>query len=157
MKIKGLGVYRKRSVRFMGLLRADDWRLKEYGISYRGERPAPLLVQAARDVAKQRLGLSGGLSNHYGVGFVGVHEGKTGNFVFVDWWADQNELHHHVYVSPLDSPADLEYETPSGLSACIWDLFVIGHERDAWVECVLKSPRDPDLETYLETVLNAEV
>ena len=118
------GTYEKRPVRYLGLLRVGEWRLKEYGISHAGERPESELVAAAQNVAAQRLSANANPTNHYGVGFLGIHEGKTGNFVFVDWWADENELHHHLFVSPSDRPADLEYKTPTGLSACVWDLVV---------------------------------
>ena len=109
----------------------------------------------ARRVAGDGLSTSAAGTNHYGVGFIGVHQGRTGNFVFVDWWADENELHYHVYVSPLERPADLEYMTPTDLSACAWDLFLIGHERDAWVNNVLKFSDNPDLDDYLQARLNA--
>jgi hypothetical protein len=103
------------------------------------------------------LSLSAGRTNHYGVGFVGIHEGKTGNFVFVDWWADENELHHHVYVSTSEEPNELEYMTPSGLTACVWDLFLIGHERDSWVNHILKQSANPDIEGYLKATVNTVV
>jgi hypothetical protein len=151
------GTYKKRPIRYLELLRVGEWRLKEYGISYIGESPGLELVAAARNVAAQCLSARGNLTNHYGFGFLGIHEGKTGIFVFVDWWADENELHHHVYVSPSDRPGDLEYKTPTGLSACVWDLYAINHEREAWVEFVLKNPHNPNLDAYLARVLNADV
>lgn len=79
-----------------------------------------------------------------------IHQSRTGNFVFVDWWADENEFHHHVYVPPLDRPEDLEYMTPTGLAACAWDLFLIGQERDARVNHVLKSGDIRNLKGYLQ-------
>ena len=51
------------------------------------------------------------------VGFLGVHDGRTSNFVFLDFWADENELHHHVFVSPIALPDQFTYVTPTGLSA----------------------------------------
>ena len=125
-----------------------------YGITYTENPLDQTLVDAARQVTSERLKESASRTNHYGVGFVGIHEGKTGNFVFVDWWADENELHHHVYVSPSANPSKLEYKTPTGLAACAWDLFLISHERDAWVNYVLKQSESPDLEGYLGAQLN---
>ena len=94
--------------------------------------------------------------NHYGVGFIGIHDGRGAIFVFIDFWADENELHHHVYVAPKDQPAQLEYKTPSGLIACVWDLVVLGFERQAWIECALASPNRPDLEAYLARTMNED-
>ena len=149
--------YRTRAVRFLGLWEPGEWKMKAYGITY-GKFPlAQDLVDAARRITTERLAESAQRTNHYSVGFVGIHQGKTGNFVFVDWWSDENELHHHVYVSSSERPAELEYKTPSGLIACAWDLFLIGHERDAWVSNVLKRHDAPDLEGYLSMRLSEDV
>lgn len=115
------------------------------------------LVEAARQTTSERLVASAGNTHHYGVGFVGIHQWRTGNFVFVDWWAAENELHHHVYTSPSDGSRSLEYMTPSGLAACAWDLYLIGHERDAWVENVLTSQSGGDLDGYLHARLNGDL
>lgn len=76
--------------------------------------------------------------------------------MFVDYWADENELRHHVYVSPSDDPASLEYVTPTGLIACAWELRVLSFEGDAWVEAVLAYPSGPDVEAYLARTLNED-
>ena len=148
--------YRTRPIRFLDYWHVDDWRMKAYGIACAGDAPQTALVEAARAVTEARLATSGAATRHYHLGFVGIHQGKIGNFVFVDWWADENELHHHVYVSPGDEPARLEYMTPTGLAACAWDLRLIGHERDAWVETVLQGYPQPDGEAYLARVLNTD-
>ncbi len=149
--------YRARPIRFVDLWELGEWKLKFYSITYTDDPLSPALVDAAHQVALARLKESASRTNHYGVGFVGIHQGKTGNFVFVDWWADENELHHHVYVSPSGKPDKLEYMTPSGLTACAWDLYLIGHERDAWVNHVLKQSEAPDLAGYLGARLNDDV
>jgi hypothetical protein len=149
--------YRPRAIRYLDQWRIGPLRMKVYGIAYRGELPATALREAARQVAGQRIAASAVMTSHHGAGFVGIHEGRDGNFIFVDWWADENELHHHVYVSASDEPESLEYLTPSGLVACAWDLHLLCFERDAWVECVLKCHSGPDVERYLETILNTDV
>ena len=140
-------MYEKRVVSFLELWEVGHWRLKVYGIAYRKAKPDQDLVDAAKRIAE--LDALPRAVDNYGVGFIGVHQGFDSNFVFVDWWANENELHHHVYVSPLDDLADLNYETPTGLSACVWDLFVMGFEREAWVSQVLQAPDADDFEAYL--------
>ena len=121
------------------------------------QAPGANLISAAKRVAADRLPQPAGGQGRYGVGFVGVHEGRGANFVFVDWWADENELHHHVYISASDDAEGLEHATPSGLIACVWDLRVIGFERDCWVDMILANPKGPDLEGYLARRLNEDV
>jgi hypothetical protein len=43
--------YAPRSFRFVELLRIGDWRMKLYGIAWRGELPRPELIEAARRIA----------------------------------------------------------------------------------------------------------
>jgi hypothetical protein len=149
--------YQSRPIRFLELWRCGSWRLKVYGISWEPRAPRPALIDAAKKIAGQRLLSVDSSSNHYSVGFLGVHDGRTANFIFVDWWADENELHHHVYVSPTDRPAELAYVTPTGLTACVWDLRVMAFEREAWLNTVLKNPGGPNLEAYLQQRLNEDV
>lgn len=149
--------YRPRPIRFLELWQPGNWRLKVYGIADGRSIPRPELNEAAKRVAHERLAASADTTNHYSVGYLGIHDSRTTNFVFVDWWADVNELHHHVYVSPSAEPERLQYATPTGLAACVWDLHVMAFERQAWLNHVLKNPRGPDLEDYLEQRLNEDV
>ena len=42
------------------------------------------------------------------------------------------------------------------LTACTWNLYLIGHERDAWGKRVLQRHDDPDLESYLNDRLDGK-
>ncbi len=149
--------YQARPIRFLEVWGPAGWRLKVYGIRYQGGLPRPELVHAARGVTEAHIGrLSAGI-DHYSVGFLGIHDGRGANFVFLDFWANENELYHHVFVSPTDKPEQLDYVTPSGLTACVWDLRVLCFERQAWVDAVLNNPEGPDLERYLAYRLSEEV
>lgn len=141
--------YEPRAIRFLELWEPDEWRIKVYGIRYGGERPDGGLVEAGKAVAALRLRNTAAGTNHHGVGFLGVHQGRDFNAVFLAWWADLNELHHHAYFSPEVTPLDLrEAEMPDPV-ACVWDLAVLAHERTAWVEEVMKPERWNAPEGYL--------
>ncbi|TFH85115.1 isochorismatase [Billgrantia azerbaijanica] len=114
------------------------------------------MIEVAWRLAQDRLKTTAEETNHYGIGFVGVHQGKTGSFIFVDWWADENELHHHVYVATSGHPDEFGYVTPSGLTACAWDLRVLCFEREAWVKHVLQGDPEPDVDAYLGMMLDTE-
>jgi prepilin-type processing-associated H-X9-DG protein len=143
--------YAPRKTTFLGLDEIESWRLKVYGIAYEHERPRDALIAAAKNLAARRLAAlrEAGEEVGYRVGFLGIHGGRGANFVFLDWWADENELHHLVFVSPPESPQFLEERTGSGLLACVWDLKVICFERQAWLTHVLQNPDGPNLEGYL--------
>lgn len=141
--------YRTRPIRFLELYEADGWRLKVYGISATRDRPMARLVVAAKGVARQYLPSPAVQVDRYGVGTLIVHEGADGNWVLLDWWVGENMLQHHVYASPLDEPERLAYISPTGLAACVWELYVLGFERQAWIDTVLANPDRPDLDAYL--------
>ena len=149
--------YQARPIRCMELWQIAGWRIKVYGIAYQRPSPRQALLAAAKTVALPHLSQAAEKHNHYGVGFLGVHDGRGANFVFLDYWADENELHHHVYVSPTDQPAQMEYITPTGLTACVWDLRVMCFERQAWLETVLANPAGPDIDAYLARQLNEDI
>lgn len=149
--------YQPRPVRFLELWTPEVWRIKVYGIAYRRNLPRPALVEAAKTVTRTHLRALQTDDSHYGIGYLGIHDGRGANFVFFDYWADENELHHHVYVSPADEPPALAYTTPTGLSACVWDLSVQCFERKAWVETVLGNEAGPDVEAYLGMQMVGEV
>ena len=138
--------YRARKINCLELWRFERWRLKVYTVSHSGAAPRPELVSAAKRAALDVL--VNAPYGHYGVGFIGVHAGKTGNFVYVDWWADENELHHRVFVSTHERPMDLQDGTATGVTGSVWDLAVQHFERTAWIETVL-SREVPDLDAYL--------
>ena len=144
--------YRPRAVRFLRIAEPEGWRLKVYGIAYGSDRPGEVLIEAALATAPAVLPAPG-----YGIGFLGIHQGRTENFVFLDWWAKENELHHRVWFSPSGDPAALRAARDGDPIACAWDLSVIGFERAAWVEHVLSNPAGPDPEGYLAARLEGEV
>ncbi len=149
--------YEPRRIEFLELWRAGDWRLKLYGIAYARARPRPPLVAAAKRIASAQLASLPTDLEHYRVGFLGVHEGRTSNFIFLDFWTNENELRHHVFVSPISRPDEFLDFTPTSLSACVWDLHLQAFERDAWVAHVLRQSTSPDFDGYLSTTLNADV
>ena len=149
--------YAPRAVRCLDVWATDGWRLKVYGIAYRGETPRPELIEAAKLQAASSLPRPATGGGRYGVGFLGIHDGFEANLVFVDWWADENELHHKVFLSPSSLPRRLRPTRPLELTACVWDLAVIGFERDAWVKAVLRQPSGTNLDRYLATQMCGQV
>ncbi|HEY7544851.1 MAG TPA: isochorismatase, partial [Blastocatellia bacterium] len=109
--IKLQEVHQPRPIRFLDLWEISGFRMKVYGIAYRRNMPRNKFIRAARKIAERRLTESASKTNHYGAGYVGIHDGRTAGLIFVDWWADENELHHHVYVFPADKSDDVQYVT----------------------------------------------
>lgn len=145
--------YRGREIRLLDVWKPDDWRMKVYGIGARGGMPSSGLMQRAKKTAARLLETVASHTDHYGVGFLGVHRGRGADVVFVDWWASENELHHHLHVAEPGRPETLRPRDAHELSACVWDLEVVAFERDAWVRCVLEHPDSPRWDEYMATSL----
>ncbi len=149
--------YEPRPVRPLGVRRFGDWRIKVYAITYRRAGLSEALRDAAVGRAKARLPRPALSDSRPGVGFLGIHEGRDSNFSFLDWWANENELHHHVWFSTPHEPGALREWTPEDPFACVWDLAVVGFERAAWVRHVLANPDGPDLDAYLADAMSGEI
>ena len=130
--------YEPRRVSFLG----REGRLKHYGIAFEGDAPRPELVAATRRAAEQAVPAGA-------YGFTIAHDAATAGLAIVYWWANENEIHKHVFAAPLDDPGALEPADGTAM-ACVWELEVIEFERRAWLEDVLK---DGDTARYLESAL----
>lgn len=148
--------YIKRPIRFQKLSDINGWRLKVYGIAYNAPHPAPELVEAITAAAKEHLPQPARTESRYGVGFICAHQGRTASVAFVDWWENEDELHHKMFIADEQDLSQLRSVADDELTACSWDLAVIGFERNAWVRHILQAPQ-PDLEAYLNEHLNEDV
>lgn len=146
--------YASRSFRFIDLLSIGDWRMKLYGIACDRELPRASLLAAAKKITHDQL--SKETANNYRVGFVGVHDGRGAAFVFVDFWGNENELFHRVFLSRDNDPERLAPARPAESSVCLWDLHLQSFERAAWVKHVLRKPDAPDFDGYLAECLHED-
>lgn len=151
------GPYETRPIRYEGIWEHGGWKLKVYSAANDGPRARDELVDAVKKRATEVLPQPALTKNRYGVGFLCAHDARGGCFAFVDWWADENELHHHLFSGPKDDPDQLAPVGPDGLTACVWDLAVMAFERQAWLETVLARLQGPDLEGYLDRHLDADI
>ncbi|WP_369899475.1 isochorismatase [Bacillus manliponensis] len=150
--------YKKRPIRFLDTWEHEGWLMKIYGVSYENEYPREQLITVAKKLAATILPQPAIFHDRYGVGFIGVHDGKDSSFIFIDWWSNENELNHHVYIASHETPHEFEYYTPKGLIACCWDLKILNFERDAWVQTVLNHPHGtPSLDEYMQLQFNEDV
>ena len=145
-------VYEPRAFRFIELLAINEWRMKLYGIAWRGESPPAELLEAAKRIAAEEL--PNAPSNNYKLGFIGAHGGRDACFVFVDYSGNENELFHHVFLSRSNDPEALAPAKSSDSSVCVWDLRLQFFERQAWIKHVLRKANAPDFQAYLDERLN---
>jgi hypothetical protein len=146
--------YAPRSFRFIELLSIGDWRIKLYGIAWRGDLPRPELLDAAKKIAANQLTKES--ASNYKIGFIGAHDGRDAAFVFVDFWGNENELFHRVFLSRDNDPEKLAPAKLADSSVCVWDLHLQSFERKAWIKHVLRKSNAPDFESYLAEHLHED-
>jgi hypothetical protein len=76
--------------------------------------------------------------------------------VFVDFWGNENELFHRVFLSRSNDPRALTAAKSSDSSVCVLDLRLQSFEREAWITHILQKPNAPDFEGYLAERLNED-
>jgi hypothetical protein len=150
-------MYKKRNIRFKEQLTNSDWSTKAYTISENENFKA---VSTYEEVKKNLPiwleQLNSFDSRHENVSFVILHEASEGVFVLVNTWVGKNMLQTHIYLSKYEDPTKFEKISGDGLFACVWELEVINHERNAWTKHVLKRGANPDSKSYLNEILNTE-
>ncbi len=105
------GAYQPRPIRFLELWQPNEWRIKVYGIAYGAQSPDEKLVTAIKRAAHEALPEPAVTDSRYGLGFVCAHQGRTVSVAFVDWWENEDELHHKMFIA--DEP-DLGRIRPAG-------------------------------------------
>ena len=146
--------YRPREVRFVEQWEDDGRRLKVY-FARDLARPAPAESQWAALRAKCRSVVPApGDQGSTSIGFVLIHVCRTIDYIFVVWWANENEMHRRLYSATSERPEQFTDQTTSDAFACVWEMRVIAFESEAWRSSVLANPAGPDLEAYFARTLN---
>ena len=142
--------YRQRPARLLEVWRPPGWVMKVYGITAEPEAGgqavlAPVLLELAKRTA--RAVLASAEEPGHRIGTLIVHQGRLATWLLVDWWARDVLLHHRLLRRDAGAPGFVPHE--GSLAACTWELAILAFERDAWVDCVLKSRAPDRLDAYL--------
>lgn len=147
--------YSPRRIRSHGLRRHRGWRLKVYSITHDGSDLDWPAFESGLGLAMNALPEPAHTEQRPGVGLVIVHAGRGADYVVLGWWDRENELPLRVFVRSSGDPAGWRAAEGSE-SVCVWDLQVIGFERDAYVSTVLSVDRTGDVTSYLGRYLPHE-
>lgn len=145
--------YQPRRTELLGVQTLGDWNVKVIGITASGDLPDPTETEAALVAAERALPQPALGQGRHGIGFVIVHRGVEALWVLVCWW-ELDILHHKMLRAPLGT-TDLVGVREDSLTACVWELLAIDHERRAWITHVLQRPDSPDFDAYLAQAFTA--
>jgi hypothetical protein len=125
----------------------DGWRVKLYSIVHRASDLSWEGFEPAIDRAMAALPTPAQTDARAGVGFIIAHEARSVWYLTLGWWDRENELPLRIWVRELAEGA-MWRPAQGAESVCVWDLEVIGFERDAYVSTVL-APDGPQVERYI--------
>lgn len=138
--------YRPRPTRMIDVRELNGWKLKVYEISRRGTPlPSDVVDAALRCVHEKTIWPT---EAEQRFGFVVLNKGEQAMWALAHVWVN-DILRQFVYFAPLDNPTRFDVSPMPGFNACVWDLEVTRHERDAWVAHVMSDPSNSQFDAYL--------
>lgn len=145
------GMFKPRPTRATGVITINGWQLKNYEITLDGNDIAKDLIGAAHATLVDTLPTSPSLEP--AVGFAILHRGLDGVWLLADLW-NGDILHQHTFTSRLSATLPVFTLVPvGGPTACVWELTIHSHERDAYIRHILDPLTGPDIDAYLSDVL----
>ena len=148
--------YKNRAIKFLEQTDLDGWRIKIYGITADSENLPTYLIAEGKNVVLAHLPQPGLTEQRYGVGFLIIHHGTMANWFLLNWWGNEDIIHHQVFSSPFNDPRTISPVADKSIMACVYELEVYSFEREAWIDTVLSNAKGPDFEKYLRERLNTD-
>lgn len=148
--------YLPRRIDYLDIWQDAGHAIKVYGMHRDADGVEPILSEAA--IASIRTAIRDVLRKHaddersHGLGFCIAHVGDEAVWLLVDWWITGGILCQRMLSAPLSQP-DVFTPVNAPALACVWELIVTAHERNAWVRHMLTAK--PDAHAYLEDILPA--
>jgi len=129
--------YASRPWQFVGIEPIAGWQLKHYRLWYAARaKPDWSRFSAAMPLLADALPQPAVTAERAGLGFVIAHAGRGVDYLVLNWWDNENEWRHQVWLRALH--AEAEWQAPErGESPCVWDLALIHFEREAYVDWLL--------------------
>lgn len=142
--------YHPRPIHLSRVRECNGWQLKMYEITPTGQPIASAVTEGAITVFQQKVVWPCEVADRYG--FAIVHVGAEAVWALAKIWVN-DILRQFAFQALLAEPTKFTASPLPGFNACVWELEVTHHERDAWVRHVLCAPRKPDFEGYLRDYL----
>ena len=150
--------YEPRNIKFKEVVETDGWSIKIYTISKSENFGHPEFYKNVKNQLSTWLSMENSFdASNDKVGFLILHAGTEGIFSLINWWVGKNMLNTHIFLTDPKEPTIFTKISGDGLASCIWELQAIYHERNSWMNHILKQESDPNYQAYLEDVYNGIV
>lgn len=95
--------------------------------------------------------------DHHFVAFVIIHEGIDGVWTLINWWTGKEMLRINTYFTDYQDTSSILLHPQKGAMACVWELPVINHEKNAWVTHILKQADEPNFDNYFKDIVEGQI
>lgn len=146
--------YQERHITFHEQVAAGNWVVKIYTISPKASFESEEVLKSVKSKLPTLLEEA---SNHHHSAFLIVHEGTDGVWSLVNWWTGREMLRTKTYFTSFQEKERLSLLPANGSLACVWELPLINHEKNAWVKHILKKPSQPAFEDYYQDFMEGKV
>lgn len=146
--------YQERNCRLYELVALGNWVVKVYTIT---AKPAFGSVEVLQHVKANLSSLLEEAREHHNSAFLIIHEGTDGVWSLLNWWTGKEMLRTKTYFTSFQEKDKMTLLPGGGSMACVWELPVFMHERNAWVKHILKNASSPDFENYYKDILEGPV
>ncbi len=143
------GRFVARPIRHVGISHVNGWQLKRYEITV-ADGDVGASINAALNTKLERT-LPQPRQGELGVGFLIVHHGTEAVWALADLWSG-DIISQHTFAAPLANPTAFAAVPAGGPTACVHELPVHAHERNAFVANILNPLNGPDVSAYLADV-----
>lgn len=144
--------YAPRAVSLLPLRQFGGWRLKRYLLAAEASAATAAVFESGVEVALQLLPQPAVTALRPGVGYLILHRGADCDYIVLNWWDQENEHLTRVLVRARQPGA--RWQQAADQSFCVWDMQLMHHERNAYVQHVLGGACD--LDAYLADRYGAE-
>ena len=137
--------FKNRKLSFEEIFIIEDWQVKIYTITSNAHFESLKTLEYVTSLLGSLLGSA---SDHHHLAFLIVHEGTDGVWSILNWWTGREMLRITTYYTSFEKLDSIELKPDTGSMACVWELPIINHERNAWVKHVLQNHTNPDFIGY---------
>lgn len=148
-------LYRPREIQFAEIVDENKWKVKVYTISintvFGSSRTYQTAISHLSDFISDTT--QSDIEN-YQTAFLIIHEAREGVWILFYWWTGGEMLSSSAYFADKVTPEVIVTSPHKVPLVCVWELEVIMHERQAWIEHILYKPNQPDFKAYLNDTLS---
>ena len=150
--------YKPRQISFLENEQCGAWTVKVYTITHLSDFSSTEALKAAYHKLPQWL-QEAEVSEWpvYNMAFLVLHEGRDGVWALLNWWTGGEMLRTLTYYTGLEGTIDFQHAPKVGSMACVWEMQVIQHEREAWMQHVLKQAENPNFKGYITDLISGRL